>query len=361
MPSSPVAAPANTKQPSTWNLSSVLNFQPSDICCGTSPKGDHCTSKLYPYTSNSIPGKPPQAMQEEILEQLVATNFRSSAKTKQLLHKLTGLSLCGQHRRQQDRLERRWTKDIEAEKVRKKKEEERRQRRVEMGLGGVDDEIPESPTPIARGGRRPSPSGVQQTRHNFDQLASRGPRIQPPIFGKKSATNPATAAHWDVPPTTPALLERGAHPPTLRATPDILERRPLFGSNRRDPPAPSINALIDTPRQYKSRRTSTNSKNPDNGSSATRIPKPTIPIVRRPFYSMGAYPNLDALPPSPALTLPSARREGIGHGEWKGERGDIGRGDLEEIRVLQDSILRNQEIIIRDQGRIIVILLGGCV
>lgn len=356
VPSSPVAAPPNTIQSSAWNISSVLNFQPSEICCGTCPKGDHCTSKLYPYTSNSIPGKSPQAMQEEVLTQLVSTHFRSSAKTKELLHKLTGLALCTEHRRQQDRFERRWIKDIEGEKVRRRKEEERRQRRIiASGLGDEDEETPESPTPIARGGPRRSPTpGTKSTRNEFNRLASRGPGIPAPVFITRSGTNAASATHWEVPSVPPAFPGRGLYPLTPRITSGTFERRPMLGGIRRDSPTPSINPPINTERKYSFRSPSLHRGNTNLLNMATKIPKPVTSAVRRPiFSSTGEYLGFDprVLPMTPAFT-PSSQ------GLVGGARGRLEGGDWEEVLMLQRVVFGYQEKILRDQGRIFEIL-GG--
>lgn len=289
-------------------------------------------------------------MQEEILEQLAASNFRSSAKTKDLFHKLTGIALCSEHRRQQDRLERRWTKDIETEKVRRKKEEERRRMRAERG---EEEEVPESPTPIARGEPRRLPhSGTKHTRQNFNRLAARGPRIPPPVFGRKAGAKSVMGEHLDVPPVS-QVFPRGTHTSTPGLARDIPERRPILGSNRREPPAPSINALIDTGRKYNSKNSSTDGSNPDLAGLATKIPKPNIAAVRRPVFSKEAYTTFGALPLTPART-PSSGVSGMREGG-----GGLGTDDMEEVRVLQDAILRNQEKILRDQGRIIEILVGG--
>lgn len=277
-------------------------------------------------------------MQEEILEQLSNSHFRSSAKTKELLHRLIGVSLCGEHRRQQDRLERRWMKDIEFEKGRKKMEGKRQRRRVEMENGedggeGEGIEGPESPSPVARGlGRRPPPSstsGTRQTRKIFDRLATREPRIPPPIFIKKSGASPPTITSLRVP--TNQL-------PTPRTTPDLPKWRPIFTSNTQDPPAPSINALIDTGRKYSSRSSLSSTSNPDLVGMATRIPKPTTEPVHR-----GVYPSLQ------------------GAGLWTGHGRSAASVDstvLEEMWVLQDNIMKNQQKILQDQARIFEILMG---
>ncbi|KAE9973969.1 hypothetical protein EG328_004092 [Venturia inaequalis] len=354
IPSSPAAAPVNTKQPSTWNLSSVLNFQPSNICCGTLSKGDHCTRKLCPYTSNSIPGKTPKAMQEEILEQLVSTKFRSSAKTKEILHNLTGLSLCKEHWRQQDRLKTRWFKDIEGEKVREKEGEEQRNTQIATGPSD-EDEMPESPTPLVRGHtRRPPTSKIKQTRKNFDRLASRGPRIPTPLLAKKSSTHSATAIHLDVLPAPIASLGRGGYLPTPRTTPNMSERRPVFRATRCEASVPSINALIDTGRKY-SQNNSPNTSSANLEGMATKIPKPTALTTRNPDFSTGMYPEFGALPPTPR----SLRLEGLGREE--GVRGGLGTEGMAEVLMLQKAIFGNMEQILRDQGRIFEIFGGSTV
>lgn len=212
-------------------------------------------------------------------------------------------------------------------------EGERQRRRVEMGEEGDEIEGPESPSPVARGlGRRapPSSSGTRQTRKNFDRLATRAPRIPPPIFIKKSGANLPITASLRVP--TNQL-------PTPRTTPDLPKRRPIFTSNTQDPPAPSINALIDTGRKYSSRSSSSSTSNPDLAGMATRIPKPTTEPVYRGVY-------------------PSSQGAGLQTGPGRFAAG-VDSAALEEMRVLQDNIMRNQQKILQDQARIFEILMEG--
>ncbi|QDS76556.1 hypothetical protein FKW77_006770 [Venturia effusa] len=334
----------------TWNLPEVLHFQPSAICCGTSPKGDHCTSKLYPYTSDSVPGKSPEGMQEEVLQQLVATNFRSSAKTKELLHKLTGLSLCTEHRRQQDRFERRWMKDIEMEKARKKKEDERRRLRAQRERED-EDESPESPSPLNRGvSHRVSRPGTRPTRMNFDRLASRGPKIAPPFFGtRQSIPHPPATAHLNV-PSVPALPTLGAFQlPTPRMTPDICEPHSTLGSNRREPPVSNTNPLMQSQRKYSSKRSSPGLSDANPIKIATKIPRPN-PASRNIITGLveQRFGSLPLTPESPAASLFPASEV----------RGTLRSEEMEEIRTLQRVIAAYQEKISRDQGRIFEILMG---
>lgn len=320
-PLSPPVMSSPAMPPPLWDPKEILAFEPSDYCCGSMPNGGPC-----PHHVHSKPKKPdqtPQALQTSILEELAACKF-SRSTIDPLLRRLARACLCEEHHiRRQDRFLRRWQLNVENEKKRRRP-------------SPPDSTPPSSPSPSPRGKMgKVLKSTVKQV-----SVTAFHHKIQPPSFTKPQSQLPTPRV---TPEKTELAAKRGKAPVPV-ATHPITGKRPVS--------FPSINALIATPRKYLTNST-------DSSNSESRIPKAPS---SKPLHRGRPINRSQPVPPTPGPgmfgRIPGSASTMRDTPLSSGRTSTLPHDALDEVRVLQVNIVKNQEKIFADQARIIEILLG---
>jgi hypothetical protein len=307
--------------PLLWDPRVILAFEPSNSCCGSTPKGGLCPRPLRIRLAQ--PDQTPQALQTNILKELAACKLRHCT-INPLLRKLSRACLCDEHHiRQQDRFLRRWKLNVDNEKKRRRP-------------SSPDSSPPPSPTPAPRG------ESGKELRSTMKQVPfpTYHQKIQPPSFTKPQSQLPT-------PRTTPEKTELSARRGKTRVP---VTTKSSTGKRRGE--FPSINALIAMPRRYLSNGT-------HSSDSESRIPSaPSSEPLRRNRHMNHSQPlaptpdsGIFGRTPESASTIHSTSLD-------FGRTSTLPHDALDEVRVLQANIVKNQEKIFADQARIVEILLG---
>lgn len=276
----------------------------------------------------------PESRQKLILDELSVCKL-SDRSTKSLLRQLAGMAFCGSHRiRQADRFLRRWGGAVKREVVRRRQIDvgNLRQEDEEHGEDGGEKEMPDSPSPLPRRKDATNSQISNNSRLEKNDSFSSSSRMPVPCSnGMAGSRLPPTPR--PTPPKTEFPGRLGEAPTTSYLDDTIVT--PTRKEVRQHGPFPSINALISKGRKY-----SFSSNNSTSGSFLTgsRIPRLTTRdrgsgTGRREFFT--------------------------GRGSLGGFGGGVNGDAIEEVRVLQDSILKFQMKILKDQERIFEVLLGG--